>query len=247
MQTRSAAKVAKAVTKSAAATVKAKSAKSSVAVKPSNAETSTTSSKQAAVSTSVTTASSTSTLPIHHFPDAKAWETWLEIHHATETLGIWMKISKKGSGIPSVTYDEAIDCALCFGWIDGQRKSHDAQHFIQRFTPRRKKSMWSKRNVDKVAVLTAPGRMRPAGQDEVDAAKADGRWEKAYSGSSVMEVPADLEAALGKNKRAHTFWEGLSRTKRYPFLWRIETAKKAETREKRVEEFIGLLSKGKTL
>ncbi|GAB1320013.1 Bacteriocin-protection, YdeI or OmpD-associated-domain-containing protein [Madurella fahalii] len=185
-------------------------------------------------------------LPIQLFEDATAWETWLAANHAQST-GLWLKISKKGSGIASVTYDEAIDIALCFGWIDGQRKSHDAEHFLQRFTPRRKKSIWSKRNVDKVTELIAAGRMRDAGQLEIDAAKADGRWEKAYSSASVMQVPPDFQAALDRNKKAKTFFENLGKTKRYPFLWRIETAKRDDTRKKRIEQFVGLLAGGKTL
>jgi uncharacterized protein YdeI (YjbR/CyaY-like superfamily) len=183
---------------------------------------------------------------IQLFKDANAWEAWLETNH-TDTTGLWLKISKKGSGIASVTYDEALDTALCFGWIDGQKKSHDAEHFLQRFTPRRKKSMWSKRNVDKVAVLIAAGRMRQAGEMEIDAAKADGRWEKAYSSSSVMVVPADFQAALDRNKKAKAFFAGLGKTKRYPFLWRIETAKREDTRKKRIEQFVALLAEGKTL
>lgn len=147
----------------------------------------------------------------------------------------------------SVTYDEAVDTALCFGWIDGQRKGLDAQHFLQRFTPRRKNSLWSKRNVGKVEMLVASGRMREPGQLEIDTAKADGRWEKAYSSSSVMEVPADLEAALDQNQRAKTFFESLNRTKRHLLLWKIETTKRAETRRKKIEEFVKLLAEGKTL
>ena len=158
-----------------------------------------------------------------------------------------LKISKKGCAVASVTYDEAVDTALCFGWIDGQRKSHDESHFLQRFTPRRKTSIWSKRNVDKVAALVAAGRMRPAGQSEVDAAKADGRWEKAYAGSRTIEVPKDFEAALNRNKKAKNFFETLGKTKRFSFLWRIETAKRAETRKRRIDEFVSLLAQQKTL
>ncbi|KAK4160385.1 bacteriocin-protection, YdeI or OmpD-associated-domain-containing protein [Cladorrhinum sp. PSN259] len=197
--------------------------------------------------TSISTSASTSTtLPIHLFADAKAFESWLETNHG-DTTGIWLKISKKGSGIASVTYDQAIDTALCFGWIDGQRKGLDAQHFLQRFTPRRKNSLWSKRNVDKVGVLVASGRMREPGKVEVEMAKSDGRWEKAYSSSSTMRVPADFEAALEQSKRAKTFFDSLNRTKRYSFLWKIETAKRAETRQKRIAEFVTLLAEGKTL
>ncbi|KAH6635993.1 hypothetical protein F5144DRAFT_591292 [Chaetomium tenue] len=189
---------------------------------------------------------SPTTPPIRLFEHVAAWETWLEANH-TDPTGLWLKISKKGSAIASVTYDEALDTALCFGWIDGQKKSHDVDHFLQRFTPRRKRSMWSQRNCAKVAVLVETGRMRPAGQAEIDAAKADGRWEKAYFSSSLMEVPDDFQAALGRNKKAKTFFEGLGKTKRYAFLWRIATVKREETRKKKIEQFVGLLSEGKTL
>jgi uncharacterized protein YdeI (YjbR/CyaY-like superfamily) len=146
-----------------------------------------------------------------------------------------------------VTYEEALDTALCFGWIDGQKKSHDADHFLQRFTPRRKNSMWSKRNVEKVATLLAAGRMREPGLAEVESAKADGRWERAYSASSVMEVPGDFQAALDRNQKAKTFFEKLGKTKRYSFLWRIATTKREETRNKKIEQFVKLLAEGKTL
>lgn len=186
-------------------------------------------------------------LPVHLFEDAKAWETWLEENHTEETTGVFLKISKKSAAVASVTYDEAVDTALCFGWIDGQRKGLDETHFLQRFTPRRKASIWSKRNVEKVAVLVAAGRMRAAGQTEVDAAKADGRWDRAYGGSSTMTVPDDFQEALNKNKKAKAFFESLGKTKKYSFLWRVETAKREETRKKRIGEFVQLLAKGKTL
>jgi uncharacterized protein YdeI (YjbR/CyaY-like superfamily) len=184
--------------------------------------------------------------PIQLFEDASAWETWLEANHTTPA-GLWLKMSKKASGIASVTYDEALDTALCFGWIDGQRKTHDAQHFIQRFTPRRKRSIWSKRNVDKVAALIESGRMRQAGLAEVEAAKADGRWERAYSASSVVEVPEDFRVALERDAKAKAFFEGLGKTKRYAFLWRITTVKREETRRRKIVEFVGFLAEGKTL
>lgn len=119
-------------------------------------------------------------LPILPFESAEAWERWLAEHH-TQTDGLWVKIAKKASGVPSVSYDEALDAALCYGWIDGQRKAFDATHYIQRFTPRRRRSQWSKRNVDKIAALTAAGRMQPAGLAQVEAAKRDGRWEAALN------------------------------------------------------------------
>ncbi|KAF6820884.1 hypothetical protein CPLU01_12644 [Colletotrichum plurivorum] len=190
--------------------------------------------------------SSSGSIPILRFENQAAWEAWLEDHH-TETSGAWLQIAKKDAENPTVTYDEAVDAALCFGWIDGQAKTHDAQHYIRRFTPRRKGSLWSKRNVDKVSVLTESGRMRPSGQAEVDAAKADGRWARAYSAASVQEVPLDFQAALEGNEEARRFFEALNKTQRYTFLWRIETVKRAETRRRKIGEFVGLLAEHKTL
>ncbi|SPO03167.1 uncharacterized protein DNG_05849 [Cephalotrichum gorgonifer] len=182
-----------------------------------------------------------------YFKDSTAWESWLDKNHAIQDLGIWMKIGKKAAGIPSVLYDEAVNIALCYGWIDGQRKSHDEEYFLQGFTPRRKGSIWSKRNVDKVAALVKAGNMRPAGQAEVDAAKADGRWEQAYSGPSMMDVPQDFQTALNKNRKAKQFFETLGKSQRYPFLFRISTAKKAETRNSRIRQFVDLLAQERTL
>lgn len=169
--------------------------------------------------------------PLHHFKDSPAFASYLSSNPTSP--GIWLLISKKSSTVPSVTYDKAVNAALCHGWIDGQRKSHSASSFIQRFTPRRKGSIWSKRNVDKVATLTAAGRMLPAGQAEVELAKADGRWERAYAGSKDVEVPTELQAALEGNVEAKRFFETLTKSQRYAFLFRIATAKKAETRERR--------------
>ncbi|KAK0706237.1 bacteriocin-protection, YdeI or OmpD-associated-domain-containing protein [Lasiosphaeria miniovina] len=191
--------------------------------------------------------STTIPAPAHLFEDADAWDAWLDTNHGTVTAGIWLKISKKGAPVPSVTYDQAVDAALCWGWIDGQRKTLDETHFLQRFTPRRKASIWSKRNVGKVAVLVEAGRMRRAGQAEVDAAKADGRWDKAYASASIVEVPADLAAALDRNKKARSFFDALGKSKRYSFLWRLETLKRQETRKARIDEFAALLAQGKTL
>ncbi|KAK0630970.1 bacteriocin-protection, YdeI or OmpD-associated-domain-containing protein [Bombardia bombarda] len=168
-------------------------------------------------------------IPTRLFQDASAFESWLETNHGTETAGFWMKISKKGgSAALSVSYAEALDAAL------GSRR--DA-----------KTVFWSKRNVDKVAQLIEAGRMRPAGQLEIEAAKADGRWQKAYASSSSIQVPAAFQAALQKNKRAKTFFETLNRSKRYTFLWRIETAKRDETRKRRIEQLVDLLAEHKTL
>jgi uncharacterized protein YdeI (YjbR/CyaY-like superfamily) len=172
--------------------------------------------------------------------------SWLSSNYHDQT-GLWLQIAKKTSPTPSVTYDEALDAALCYGWIDGQRRALDANFFLQRFTPRRKRSIWSRRNVDKVAALTAAGLMRPPGVAEVESAKADGRWEKAYSGSSVMEVPADFAASLAADAKAERFFATLTKGDRYRFLWRIETVKRPETRKRKIGEFVKLLSEGKTL
>ncbi|KAG5771612.1 hypothetical protein H9Q72_001918 [Fusarium xylarioides] len=181
------------------------------------------------------------------FPTPSLFESYLSQHHSTNTTGLWLKIAKKNSPIPSITYDQALDTALCYGWIDGQRKSLDATHFIQRFTPRRKKSLWSQRNVNKVAVLTEAGRMKPAGLAEVDAAREDGRWERAYSSSSNVTVPEDFENAIEGDEAAGEFWRDLGKTKRYGFIQRLETAKRPETRRKRIEQFVELLAAGKTV
>jgi uncharacterized protein YdeI (YjbR/CyaY-like superfamily) len=181
------------------------------------------------------------------FADPQEWESYLTENHLTNTSGLWLKIAKKSCPVPSVKYDQALDTALCHGWIDGQRKSLDETHFIQRFTPRRKGSLWSQRNVKKVAALIAEGKMKPAGQAEIDAAREDGRWERAYSSSSNASVPGDFQKALNENKAAGDFFAGLGKTKRYAFIQRLETAKKPETRTKRIEQFIVLLESEKSL
>ncbi|KAF7562154.1 hypothetical protein G7046_g1994 [Stylonectria norvegica] len=175
------------------------------------------------------------------FDSASSWENWLEENYKMNT-GIWLRLSKKDSGATSISYDEALDVALCFGWIDGQRKRHDAQYFIQRFTPRRKTSIWSKRNVNKVALLIESGRMRQSGLAEIDAAKADGRWDRAYSSSSNAQVPDDFKKALDINKDASEFFDTINRTQRYSFLQRIETAKRPDTRKRRIAQFVELLA-----
>jgi uncharacterized protein YdeI (YjbR/CyaY-like superfamily) len=185
-------------------------------------------------------------LSVKRFATEDAWEKWLEANHGKST-GLWLKISKKGASTSSVTYAEALDVALCFGWIDGQKKSYDEEHFLQKFTPRRKRSLWSKRNVEKVEALTKAGRMQPAGQAEVNAAQADGRWQQAYASSNTIEVPEDFQKALNKNAAAKAFFATVTKAQRYSFLWRIETAKKAETRERRIREYVELLANQKTL
>ncbi|TQM10427.1 uncharacterized protein YdeI (YjbR/CyaY-like superfamily) [Pseudoxanthomonas sp. 3HH-4] len=184
-------------------------------------------------------------LPIEHFVDAAAWEHWLERHATSE--GVWLRIAKKDSGIASVSYAEALDVALCHGWIDGQKKGFDAQCFLQRFTPRRSRSTWSKINVAKIEVLVAAGRMRPAGMREVEAAKADGRWDAAYDGARSMDVPAELAQALAKNRKAKAFFDALDRTNRYAVCWRVQTAVKLETKRARVEKLVAMLARGEKI
>lgn len=181
--------------------------------------------------------------PIIPFDSATTMEKWLEKYHATEN-GIWLKMAKKSSGIPSVTYDEALDTALCFGWIDGQRKTYDDNYFIQKFTPRRPRSLWSTRNVRKVASLTAAGRMRPAGLAQVEAAKQDGRWERAYGNYEEMPVPADFLSALEKNPAAKATFGALKKLDRYLIAFRLTTAVKTETRQRRFNNMLTMLEKG---
>lgn len=186
-------------------------------------------------------------LPVLPFADADAWEAWLVANAAAK--GVWLKIAKKDSGHATVTYAEALDIALCHGWIDGQKRGFDAAWFLQRFTPRRAKSLWSKINVGHVARLTAAGRMRDGGLREVEAAKADGRWDAAYDGGRNMEVPPELAKALSlaKNRKAKAFFETLNAANRYAVCWRVQTAKKPETKAKRVETLVAMLARGEKL
>ncbi|GAA3080713.1 uncharacterized protein YdeI (YjbR/CyaY-like superfamily) [Kribbella aluminosa] len=179
--------------------------------------------------------------------DAAAWHTWLRTNHA-ESDGVWLVLAKKGVTRPtSLTYDEALDEALCHGWIDGQRRGRDEQTFIQRYTPRRKQSMWSKRNVDLVARLEQDGRMHPAGHAEVERAKADGRWDKAYGGASTREVPDDLAAALATEPEAQAMFEILTSANRFGVIFRVTGAKRPETRAKRIAQFVEQLARGETI
>ena len=178
------------------------------------------------------------------FRNAKAFESWLRKNHA-KSDGLWLKIAKRGADEPSVTYPEAVEIALCWGWIDGQKKGLDEQHFLQRFTPRRARSIWSKRNREFATALIEAGRMQPAGLAEVERAKADGRWEAAYDGMATSEVPEDLAAALEAAGLTDAFAE-LSRQNRYAILHRVQTAKKAETRERRIAKYVGMLAASET-
>ena len=180
------------------------------------------------------------------FRNAKAFEAWLKKHHATSE-GLWLQIAKKGADTPSVTYPEAVEIALCWGWIDGQKKGLDDQHFLQRFTPRRARSIWSKINVAKVAALVEAGRMQAAGQAQVDLAKADGRWELAYDGARTSTVPDDLRAALDASPKAKAFFATINATNRYAVLWRVHTAVKPETRARRIEQLVDMLARGEVV
>jgi uncharacterized protein YdeI (YjbR/CyaY-like superfamily) len=180
------------------------------------------------------------------FESAEAFETWLKKNHATSD-GLWLKIAKRGADEPSVTYSEAVEIALCWGWIDGQKKGLDAQHFLQRFTPRRPRSTWSKINVDKVAALVEAGRMQAPGYAQIEAAKADGRWARAYDGARNSAVPDDLSAALEAEPRAKAFFATINAANRYAILWRIQTAVKSETRVKRIGQLVEMLARGEVI
>jgi uncharacterized protein YdeI (YjbR/CyaY-like superfamily) len=190
--------------------------------------------------------SAASDLPVLPFESAEAWEAWLREEHE-RSPGVWLKLAKKGSGIASVTYDEALHAALCHGWIDGQKQSLDDEYWLQKFTPRRGRSVWSKRNREKVAELIEAGRMQPAGLRQVELAKEDGRWEAAYDSPSTATVPEDFQRELDRNPAAAEFFGTLSSQNRYAILWRIQTAKKPETRARRIAELVAMLSARKTL
>jgi uncharacterized protein YdeI (YjbR/CyaY-like superfamily) len=184
--------------------------------------------------------------PILTLADAAAWRAWLYTHHA-ESTGVWLRLAKKGTTAPtSLNYDEALDEALCHGWIDGQVRRLDEQTYRQRFTPRRARSAWSKRNVGIVERLESEGRMQPAGVAAVESAKADGRWEAAYSGQATMGVPTDLAAALNAEPAAQAMFDILTSHNRYAILLRISTAKRADTRTRRIERFVTMLARGET-
>ena len=180
------------------------------------------------------------------FASAAEWEAWLRQHHETAP-GVWIRFAKKGSGVPTVTYLEAVHGALCFGWIDGQARSVDDASYVQRFTPRRARSIWSKRNREFATALIEAGRMQPAGLREVERARADGRWDAAYDAPSTATVPDDLRAALDASPAAAELFATLNSQNRYAILHRIQTAKKPETRARRIERFVAMLAAGETL
>lgn len=186
------------------------------------------------------------TLPTIEFKTAKSFETWLEKHHENSS-GLWIKIFKKDSGIKTISYAEALDVALCYGWIDGQKLAFDKQSWLQKFCPRRAKSIWSKVNIGHVERLINNAKMKPAGLNAVEKAKADGRWEKAYDSPSKMTIPEDFLKELSKNKKAEAFFKGLNKTNLFFIGFRLQTAKKQETREKRMKAIIEKLAKGEKL
>jgi uncharacterized protein YdeI (YjbR/CyaY-like superfamily) len=180
------------------------------------------------------------------FATRTEFETWLEIHHQ-QSPGIWLMIAKKGSTVPSITYAEAIEVALCFGWIDGQKARHDDRHWLQRFSPRSARSRWSEINREKAEGLIAAGRMRPAGLDEVERARADGRWDAAYKGQRTASVPEDLQRELDRDPRAATAFAELDARNRYSIIWRINDAKRPETRERRIVTYLDMLRRGERI
>jgi uncharacterized protein YdeI (YjbR/CyaY-like superfamily) len=185
-------------------------------------------------------------LPVMEFASAEEWDAWLAEHHDS-SAGVWLRIAKQGTGVVTVTMPEVIEIALCWGWIDGLRHKHDDVYFRQRMTPRTARSRWSRINRDKAESLIAGGRMQAAGQREIDAARADGRWDAAYSGSRVIELPDDLTRALRRNAPARRAFEQLDRRNRYAILYRIQDAKRAETRARRIEQFVTMLAEGRTI
>lgn len=180
------------------------------------------------------------------FPKQEAWDTWLEAHHAA-SAGIWLRLARNASAAQLMSYSEALEVALCYGWIDAQRKSESENAWLQKFTPRASRSMWSKINRQKALALIRSGRMKPAGLQEVERAQKDGRWDRAYDSPSTATVPSDFQAALDLNARAKAFFTALDRRNRYAILFRIQTVKKRETRAKRIEQFITMLERNQKL
>lgn len=185
-------------------------------------------------------------LPIILFPTPQEWAAWLAENHAL-AAGLWLRLAKKDAAMTSLNYQEALDVALCYGWIDGQKKSYDADSWLQKFTPRGKKSLWSKINCAKVEALIQSGQMQPPGLQAVESAKQDGRWDAAYDSARTAEVPPDLQAALEANPPAQAFFAALDRPNRYAILFRVQTAMKPETRAKRIAQLVEMLAQGKRI
>jgi uncharacterized protein YdeI (YjbR/CyaY-like superfamily) len=184
--------------------------------------------------------------PIRFFRDREAWAEWLEANHA-DSAGVWLRLAKKSSNRKSVSYDDALDVALCYGWIDGQGKGEDESYSLQKFTPRSKRSVWSKRNREKVLALIESGAMRPAGLAEIERAQEDGRWEAAYDSPSTMKVPSDFKVALDQSPQAKATFEALDGRNRYAILQQLQTAKRPETRARRMERFVAMLGRGENV
>jgi uncharacterized protein YdeI (YjbR/CyaY-like superfamily) len=187
-----------------------------------------------------------SELPVLRFGSADAWRQWLATDGATSP-GAWLKIARKGTAEPTVSYQEALEVALCFGWIDGQKGSLDDAHWLQRFTPRKPGSRWSRRNTQQADELIAAGRMQPAGLREVELAKADGRWQQAYAGQRDAVVPDDLRRALDANQAAAEFFETISSVNRFAILYRIQAVKRPDTRARKIEQYVQMLAEHKTI
>lgn len=185
---------------------------------------------------------SSAELPIHHFQRQQDWTAWLNENH-TSSPGVWLQLAKKGADVSSVSYDEAIEIALCFGWIDGQKQAHSDQFWLQKFTRRTDKSVWSKINRDKALALIKSKKMKPAGLKEIERAKLDGRWDAAYDSASKATVPSDFQSALDSNAGAKDFFGTLDSRNKYAVLFRIQTAKKAETRAKKISQFVLMLER----
>lgn len=179
---------------------------------------------------------------IQHHASQPEWENWLTLHHQ-KSQGVWLRIAKKSAEQASVSYAEALETALCFGWIDGQKKALDEHYWLQCFTPRRPRSIWSKTNCKKALALIEQGRMQPAGLKEIAQAKEDGRWANAYDSASTMSMPEDLALALDAEPAAAAFFATLDSANRYAVLWRVQTAKKAETRAKRIRQYVDMLAR----
>lgn len=183
------------------------------------------------------------TIPILAFSTVREWRKWLSENHASSS-GLWVKFSKKAAVVATITYDEALSEALCFGWIDGQLKTHDEGYYVRKFTPRGPKSVWSKRNVEKAEGLIGAGKMTEAGHAQIEKAKKDGRWEQAYDSPKNSTVPPDLRAALDANPKAQAAFDTLTRANSYAFIWRIQTARTPEKRKARIEQCIEMLVRG---
>jgi uncharacterized protein YdeI (YjbR/CyaY-like superfamily) len=184
--------------------------------------------------------------PILAFASQAEWEAWLDAEHQASE-GVWIKFAKKGSSVETVVYAEALDVALCYGWIDSQVKSLDERFYLQKFTPRRARSKWSRINREKIEELTKQGRMKPAGLEQVELAKADGRWDAAYASPASADVPGDLQKALDASPKAAEFWAGLNKSNRYAIIFQLEDAKKPETRVRRLAKFLAMLERGEKL